>query len=128
MFQEMLVRVTLRITKSDRAMSPFGPSLKLAIPLRCLATGESYHSLAFSFRVAHNTISLFVPQVCDAITEEYQDEVLVTPTTPDGWKEVAEGFGRRWNFHNACGAIYGKHIRIKKPSKSGSAFHNYQSS
>ena len=76
--------------------------------------------------MAHNTISLFVPQVCDAITEEYQDEVLVTPTTPDGWKEVAEGFGRRWNFHHACGAIDGKHIRIKKPSKSGSAFHNYK--
>ena len=101
MFQEMLVRVTPRITKSDRARSPLAPGLKLAITLRFLATGESYHSLAFSFRVAHNTISLFVPQVCDAITEEYQDEVLVTPTTPDGWKEVAEGFGRRWNFHHA---------------------------
>ena len=76
--------------------------------------------------MAHNTISLFVPQVCDAITEEYQDGVLVTPTTPDGWKEVAEGFGRRWNFYHACRAIDGKHIRIKKPSMSGSAFHNYK--
>ena len=107
MFQEMLVRVAPRITKSDGARPPLAPGLKLAITLRFLATGDSYHSLAFSFRVAHNTISLFVPEVCDAISEEYRDEVFVTPSTPDGWNEVAQVFGRRWNFPHACGAIDG---------------------
>lgn len=126
MFQEMLVRVAPRITKSNGARPPLAPGLKLAITLRFLATGDSYHSLAFSFRVAHNTISLFVPQVCDAIYEEYRGEVLVTPSTPNGWKEVAQGFGKRWNFHHACGAIDGKHIKMKKPSLSGSAFFNYK--
>ena len=126
MFQEMLTRVAPRITKSDSARPPLAPGLKLAITLRFLATGNSYHSLAFSFRVAHNTISLFVPEVCDAICEEYRDEVLVMPSTPDGWREVAKGFGLRWNFHHACGAIDGKHVKIRKPARSGSAYFNYK--
>ena len=33
------------------------------------------------FRVAHNTFSLFVPEVCAAIVKEYQAEVLDAPTT-----------------------------------------------
>ena len=100
--------------------------MKLAITLRFLATGNSYHSLAFSFRVAHNTISLFIPEVCDAICTEYKEEVFHTPSTPDEWRPIAEQFGKRWNFHHACGAIDGKHIAIRKPRKSGSLFYNYK--
>ena len=80
--------------------------------------------VAFNFRVAHNTISLFVPEVCDVM--EFEDEVFVTPSTPDSWKEVADNFGKRWNFYHACGALDGKHIAIKKPKKSGSAYYNYK--
>ena len=35
-----------------------------------LASGNSYKSLQYSFRVAHNTISLFIPEVCQALTDE----------------------------------------------------------
>lgn len=38
--------------------------------------------------------------------------MAITPSTPDGWKEVAHGFGRRWNFPHVCGATDGKHIKI----------------
>ena len=102
------------------------PGLKLAITLRYLATGNSYRSLAFDFRVGHNTISLFVPEVCDAIVREYQREVLVTPRTPDQWRGIAERFSKRWNFHHTCGAIDGKHVAIRKPNKSGSLYYNYK--
>ncbi|KAJ8038114.1 hypothetical protein HOLleu_19099 [Holothuria leucospilota] len=40
----------------------FGARVKTGHYLRFLATGNSYRSLAFRFRVAHNTIALFVPQ------------------------------------------------------------------
>jgi hypothetical protein len=126
MFQELLVRVTPRISKSQESRPPLEPGLKLAITLLFLATGNSYHSLAFDFRVAHNTILLFVPEVCDAIVAEYQDEVFQTPLTVDGWMQVANKFGQRWNFHHACGAIDRKHIAIKKPSKSSSLYYNYK--
>ncbi len=128
MFREILERVTPRISKNTHRRPPLEAGLKLAITLRFLATGETYHSLAFSFRVAHNTISMFIPQVCAAIVREYQEEALsfTTASTPDAWKEVADQFGRRWNFHHACGALDGKHVAIKKPKKSGSAFYNYK--
>ena len=76
--------------------------------------------------MAHNTISKFVPEVCDAIVEEYRDEAFTTPSTPDAWREVAEQFGKRWNFHHACGALDGKHVAIRKPKNSGSAYYNYK--
>ncbi|KAL5005441.1 hypothetical protein ScPMuIL_018897 [Solemya velum] len=61
LWQELLDRVGPRITKSQRYRAPLDPGLKLAITLRYLATGASYRDLAFAFRVANNTISLFIP-------------------------------------------------------------------
>ena len=57
---------------------------------------------------------------------EFENDVFVTPSTPDSWKEVAGNFGKRWNFHHACGVLDGKQIAIKKPKKSGSAYYNYK--
>jgi len=127
MFQELLDRVGPRLLKKDSFWrKALVPGLKLAITLRHLATGDSYQSLMYAFRVASNTISSFVPEVCEAILAEYQEEVISTPSTPEGWKEIAEVFGRRWNFQHALGALDGKHIRIRCPAKAGSLYYNYK--
>ena len=126
MFHEILVRVAPHITKSKERRPALDPGLKLAITLHFLETGNWYHSLAFDFRVAHNTISLFVPEVCDAIVAKFKEELMTTPSTPNEWKEVATKFGRRWTFHHACGAIDGQHIAIHKPKNLGSQFYNYK--
>ena len=127
MFHELVQRLTPRLTKQDtRLRRALEPGLKLAITLRFLATGDSYHSLSYAFRVPHNTISLFVLDVLEAIVSEYSDEVVVTPTTPEGWRELAEKFGTRWNFHHALGALDGKHIAIRAPPQSGTVYHNYK--
>ena len=67
MFQRLLDRLNLRLTKvTTNFRKPHPPGLKLAITLRHLATGDSYRSLAFSFRVPHNSISKIVREVCAA--------------------------------------------------------------
>ena len=93
MFQELLLRVDPRIEKLHTwYRQPMEPGLKLAITLRHLATGDRYKSLVYSFRVAHNTICLFLPEVCAAIMAEYADEVFAIPTTPEEWQPIADQF------------------------------------
>lgn len=48
------------------------------------------------------------------------------PQNESEWKEIANGFGERWNFPNCIGAVDGKHIAIKKPPGSGSYYFNYK--
>ena len=88
MFQELLHRLDPRFERKDTwCRKALVPGLKLAITLRYLATGDSYKSLMYSFRVAHNTISSIIVEVCEAILAEYadEDEVISIPSTPEGW-------------------------------------------
>ena len=92
MFHELLLRLTPRLTKQDtnyrRALEP---GLKLAITLiRYMATGDTYHSLSYSFRVPHNTISGVVKEMPADIVSEYEDEIFDFPTTPARWLQVMD--------------------------------------
>ena len=109
-----------------RYRRPLEPGLKIAITLRFLATGNSFHSMKFNWCTAHNTIGKFVPEVCDGIIEEHAAEVFRTPSMTDGSLEIAKGFQERWNFPHVCGAIDGKHVAIRKPKQSGSIYYNYK--
>ena len=127
MFWELLQRVGPHIHKEDTSFrKSLTPGLKLAITLLYLASWDSYHSLMYAFCVSHSTISLFIPEVCEAIVREYAEDVLAMPTTAEGWKAVAAGFSDKWQFHHALGAIDGKHVRIKCPRNGGSLYHNYK--
>jgi hypothetical protein len=46
----------------------------------------------YSFRVAHNTISNVVAEVCEAIIAEYAEDVIDTPTEEDKWRNIARQF------------------------------------
>ena len=96
---------------------PLEVGLKLAVTLRHLATGESYTSRQYHWRVGRSTIGKFIPQVCKAILKEFQQEYLVCPTDPEDWKKIEEKFRNRWNVPHAVGALDIKHIAIKKPKK-----------
>jgi hypothetical protein len=92
-----------------------------------MATGEGYRtSMRWAYRIPHNTISLCIRRVCKAIYLEFKQEVWTVPSTPEAWKDVAEVFSNRWNFHHCLGALDGKHIAIKKPANSGSRYFNYK--
>ncbi|XP_053391958.1 putative nuclease HARBI1 [Mercenaria mercenaria] len=126
-FQELLYHLEDHITKkTTRWRCAVSPGMKRALTLRFLATGDSYHSLMYGFRVAHNTISGIVVEVCQAIIDVFEAQVIRTPTEPKEWLEVAEQFATRWQFPHTLGALDGKHIAIKKPNKAGSTFFNYK--
>jgi hypothetical protein len=127
MFDELLARVGPRITKQHTSYrEPLEPGMKLALTLRHLASGSKYASMKFGWRVPHNTQSLLVREVCQAIIDEYMDEVMICPTTPDGWRAIADKFYEKWNLPHTCGALDGKHVACRYPPKSGSMYYNYK--
>ena len=77
------------------------PGLKLALILRHLASGTKYHSMFYGWRVPHNTISLLIPKVCQAIIDEYEDEVMrcevmKCPITLEEWRAISsDKFAKR---------------------------------
>ena len=63
-FTELIEKLRSYITKRTTIMrKPISPEEKLAVTLRFLATGESFESLSFLFRIHHSTIAEFLP-VC----------------------------------------------------------------
>jgi len=115
------------ITKKTTLMRvPIPAELKLAITLRFLATGESYESLMYQFRVHSSTISKFIPVVCDEIFKTFKDRFMHLPDTTDEWESLANKTQQVWQFPNCIGAADGKHVMIIHPVDSGSEFYNYK--
>ncbi|CAH2003850.1 unnamed protein product [Acanthoscelides obtectus] len=91
---------------------------RLAITLRFLATGDSFQSLMYLFKVSTTTISRIVPEVCSVLFEELCHFIQV-PTVPNGWKKIANYYNNLWNFPMCLGSMDGKHIIIQSPEFSG---------
>lgn len=67
-FDYLLGLVTPFIQKSDTNMRKCIPaSDRLVLTLRYLATGDSFQSLQYIFRIPETTISRIIPEVLDAI-------------------------------------------------------------
>ena len=127
LFRELLETVSPAIEPVGcNCRKPLPPGLKLTITLRHFATGDSYATLAYGFRVARNTIHYIIKSVSDAIVDAYADQLLTPPSTQEGWRDIASKFSTKWQFHHTLGSIDGKHVAIRKPPKSGSSYHNYK--
>ena len=95
MFDELLTRVGPRITKQNTTCrEALDPGLTLALTLWHLASGTKYQSMSYGGGVPHNTISLLVPKVCQAIIDECLDEVMRCPTTAEEWRAISDKFAR----------------------------------
>nr|CAI5845512.1 unnamed protein product [Callosobruchus analis] len=99
--------------------------VRLAICLRYLASGDSYRSLMYTFKISDSTISLIVPEVCNALNEVLKGYVKV-PSTEAEWLKIAKEFDNQWNFPHCIGALDGKHVQIQCQANSGSSFYNYK--
>ena len=126
-FVALVEAVTPLIQKKDTIMrDSIKPNERLALTIRFLATGESFQSLSFQFRIGRTTISNIVMEVCVAICDVFGKDYLRTPNQANKWDEIAQLFQSRWNLPNCIGAIDGKRILIQKPAYAGSHFHDYK--
>jgi hypothetical protein len=127
MFFALLERLTPIIIKRDTFWrEAISPGFRFALTLRFYATGDSFMSLSYNWKVGSSTISSIVPEVSEAIIKEFAQDIISPPVTPQGWKEVANQFETRWNFPHAMGALDGKHVPIRCPANSGSLYYNYK--
>ncbi|KAB0803165.1 hypothetical protein PPYR_00135 [Photinus pyralis] len=117
-------QLTLENTTFRKAISK---EERLAVTLRFLATGDTFRTIAFSYRLGETTVRNIVHTTCDAIWKIMGPLVMPSPTK-DMWEENEKFFRSLWNFPNCLAAIDGKHVITDKPPNSGSLYFNYKKS
>lgn len=78
-FENLLCLIGPIISKNNTNYRDSIPAQeRFAITLRFLATGDSYHSLMYLFKVSVPSISRIVPEVCNALIEVLKYTVKVS--------------------------------------------------
>lgn len=78
-FEDLLMKITPLITKQDTQLREAVPArMRFAITLRYLATGDSFQSLHFLFKVSPQLISTIIPEVCAALCKVLENEIKVS--------------------------------------------------
>lgn len=109
-------------TQFSTFSEPFGTGFNLFNHFRFLATGNSFRSMAFSFRLGEKTVRTIVYETCSAIW----NKLKITVPTENDWKMISQRFWEQWNFPNCIGALDGKHVVIQSPAHSGSNYFCYK--
>lgn len=81
-FEFLLSKISPLICKNDTRFREAIPAkTRLAVTLRFLASGDSYKSLHYLFKISSQAISKIVPEVCAAINEILKNEIKVSETS-----------------------------------------------
>ena len=99
--------------------------VRLAVTLRYLATGDSYRSLHYLFKISHQVISNIVRECCAALISVLK-HMIKLPENENEWLQKETDF--RDTFPHCLGAIDGKHVVMMSPIHSGSEYFNYKHS
>ncbi|CAH1966693.1 unnamed protein product [Acanthoscelides obtectus] len=113
------------IEKQSNFRKCISPKERLSVTVRFLSTGMAFRSLAFSYRIAHNTIAGIIYETCDVIWECFSEKHMPFPTA-ELLEKSAKDYEQLWNFPNCVASIDGKHVRIKCPKKTGSKHFYYK--
>ena len=92
---------------------------------RYLATGESFASLSYTFRIGVSTIHSIVTQLNEAVWKLLQPTYMPVPMTQK-WNEISESFYDICKMPHCIGSVDGKHCSIICPSKAGLQYYNYK--
>ena len=123
-FDYILRKLRPAIKRMKFIRKPISAREKLLLTLRHLASGDSFASLSYLFRISRASIRLAVKEVCNAILRTFGAAYLHVPNSTGKWKRIATEFGEKWQLENCLGVIDSKHIRVDKPRNSGSVFFN----
>ena len=94
----------------------------ISFTARYLATGQSFQSLHYQFRVGNRTARKAVYEVCTAIWHKLSPSEMAPPTKKD-YIMIAQQFLDLWQFPNCLGAIGGQRIKIKYPNMTEMQFY-----
>ncbi|KAF9417482.1 hypothetical protein HW555_005405 [Spodoptera exigua] len=82
-FEYLLQKISPTIAKKDTDWRDAIPvKVRLAVTLRYLATGDSYRSLHYLFKISSQVISIIVPEVCLALNNVLKD-LVKSPNSED---------------------------------------------
>ena len=81
--------------------------------LRYIASGESFRSLEYQFRISRQTISRVISMFAKAIIHKMEDAYLKTLNTVEEWFLISEKLSQHWNFPNMISAVDGKHLILQ---------------
>lgn len=90
-----------------------------------MATGNSFKTMGFEFRIGFSTVGRIVKECCQAIWETLPPIYMPHPDQKH-WKQIARQFEEKWQFPNCIGALDGKHFPIQCPNNAGTAYFNYK--
>ncbi|KAM8701295.1 hypothetical protein ACLKA7_007690 [Drosophila subpalustris] len=88
------------------------------------ASGGLQRQVASSYRISKQHLGRTINLVCDGICSALSGEF--PRWDKQNMLKWANEYEKQWNIPNCIGAIDGKHVPIKKPPNSGSAFYNYK--
>lgn len=92
-----------------------------------MATGDSYPSLSYSFRVGVSTICEVIRDTCCVIWNQLQPQLLPV-LEEEELKTISKDFLQLWSLPNCIGAIDGKHVIMQAPCNTGSLYFSYKKS
>lgn len=115
---DLLLLIAPHIQKQNTVMrEAISPRDRFSATLRYLATGNTFQDLAYSTRIASNTLSQIVHETVEAIIRVLEEKVMVFPSTVEEWKFIADKYQTNWQFPHCIGALDGKHIVFQPPRK-----------
>ena len=98
-FDELVHLLSPLLLKKDTNMREcIKPKEMCCVTLRYLASGESFRSLEYQFRISKKAISYMVQEVSLAIIKTLGKEYLKAPNTTEEWINIAEKFYDRWGI------------------------------
>lgn len=85
---------------------PIGLEKKLTVTLRFLATGKSYDSSMYQFRIHKSTITQYISKICGE-TQFFKESKPSFNKYERRVDDICAGTVRRWQFPNCIGAVDG---------------------